>query len=374
MIAQLFTKMEEKEKAISFFETFSGMFTRFSIKEQTLFAKRLSFLIEAGVPLLESLYLIRNQTKSRSQQKIFDAVIADVAGGQYLSTGLSKFKDHFGVFTINLIRIGELSGSLAENLTYLADELSKKHALQRKVKGALVYPIFITVTTLGVTSMLTVFIFPKIMPVFVSLDIALPLSTRILLLVSVFLKAWGVFVAFGGVLGIMLFLYMRTRITALTRFTDYALLHLPIAGEIARSYNVSNFCRTLCLLLRSGVPITEAFEITASVTKNLAYREAYLEVAAQVLKGEQISKHLRTGTALFPDMLPHMIAVGETSGTLTKSLGYLAELYESEVDEKTKNLSNTIEPLMLVVMGLIVGVIAVSVVTPIYEVTKNLQH
>jgi type IV pilus assembly protein PilC len=301
-------------------------------------------------------------------------VIADVAGGQYLSTGLAKFKDHFGIFTINLIRIGELSGSLAENLTYLADELSKKHALKRKVRGALVYPIFITVTTLGVTSMLTVFIFPKIMPVFVSLDIALPLSTRVLLSVSVFLKAWGIFVALGGILGIIAFLYLRTRVNALARFTDYVLLRLPIAGEIARSYNVSNFCRTLCLLLRSGVPITEAFEITASVTKNLVYREAYLEVAAQVLKGEQISKHLRTGTALFPDMLPHMIAVGETSGTLTKSLGYLALLYESEVDEKTKNLSNTIEPLMLVVMGLIVGVIAVSVVTPIYEVTKNLQH
>jgi type II secretory pathway component PulF len=104
------------------------------------------------------------------------------------------------------------------------------------------------------------------------------------------------------------------------------------------------------------------------------YREAYLEVAAQVLKGEQISKHLRTGTVLFPDMLPHMIAVGETSGTLTKSLRYLSELYENEVDETTKNLSNTIEPLLLVVMGLIVGIIAVSVITPIYDITKNLQR
>ncbi len=374
MFASLFKTKSVGERAFHFSETTEVLFVRFSIQEQTLFAKRLSFLIDAGVPLLEALHIIRSQTRARGQVKIFDAVITDVASGQYLSTSLLKFKKHFGEFTINLIRIGELSGILAENLKYLAEELAKKHALKRKVRSALIYPIFITVTTLGVTGMLTVFIFPKIMPVFISLDIALPVTTRILLFVSTFLQAWGILVAFG--LGALMgtFLFARTKVYALHHVTDYALLWLPIAGDIVRAYNVSNFCRTFGLLLHCGVHVTEALEITASTTKNLVYREAYESAAREVTKGESIAKHIPTGTIIFPDLLPHMIAIGEASGSLTKTLRYLAEHYGSEVDEKTKNLSSTIEPVLLVVMGLIVGLIAVSVITPIYDITQHLQR
>ena len=374
MFSNLFKKSDAVKQKPHFSESMGVSFIRFSIKEQTMFAKRLSFLIKAGVPLLESLYLIRNQTKSRGKVKIFDAVIDDVSCGQYLSTGLGKFPHHFGEFTVNLIRIGELSGILPENLMYLADELAKKHALQRKVRSALIYPIFITITTLGVTGMLTVFIFPKIMPVFVSLDITLPLTTRILLGVSVFLQSWGIHLVLGIIVATGLFVFARTHLYKLHRATDWLLLSLPIAGDIARSYNVSNFCRTLGLLLNSGVQVTEALEITANITKNLVYKEAYEHIAKEVTKGESISKHIPTGTLVFPDLLSHMVAIGEKSGSLTQTLGYLAELYETEVDEKTKNLSNTIEPVLLVVMGVIVGLIAVSVITPIYDITKNLQR
>lgn len=357
-----------------FSQSLEVSFIRFSIKEQTLFAKRLSFLIKAGVPLLESLQLIRNQTKSKGKGKIFDAIIEDVSCGQYLSTGLSKFKNHFGEFTVNLIRIGELSGILPENLMYLADELAKKHTLQRKVKSALVYPIFITITTLGVTGLLTVFIFPKIMPVFVSLNITLPLSTRVLLTVSVFLQSWGIHLILFSIIAVGLFVFARTKIYWLHKMTDRTFLLVPIAGDITRSYNVSNFCRTLGILLNSGVQVTQALDITASITKNLIYREAYYKIAKEVIKGGTISKNIPTGTMVFPDLLSHMIAIGETSGSLTETLGYLSDLYETEVDEQTKNLSNTIEPILLVVMGLIVGLIAVSVITPIYDITKNLQR
>ena len=349
-------------------------FVRFTTKEQTLFAKRLAFLIKAGVPLLESLELIRNQTTSRRKREVFDAVITDVASGQYLSTGLGKFKNLFGEFTIHLIRVGELSGILAQNLLYLADALAKKQALQRKVRSALVYPIFITVTTLGVTGMLTVFIFPKIMPVFISLNITLPLSTRVLLSVSVFLQLYGIYFMGAVLLVVGLFLYLRTKIYTLRHVTDRLLLSIPIAGTITRSYNVANFCRTLGLLLHSGVHVTEAIDITASVTTNLIYREAFEIIVREVTKGETISKHIPTGTVVFPDLLSHMIAIGEKSGSLVETLGYLADLYETEVDEQTKNLSNTIEPILLVVMGVLVGLIAVSVITPIYDITKNLQR
>jgi type II secretory pathway component PulF len=208
----------------------------------------------------------------------------------------------------------------------------------------------------------------------VSLDIELPLTTRILLSISTFLQAWGIYVIFACIVSIGGFLFARTKIYMLHYATDYWLLRIPIAGEIARSYNVSNFCRTLGLLLHSGVHVTEALELTASITKNVVYRQAYENIAKEVLKGESISSHIKTGTVVFPDLLSHMIAIGETSGSLTKTLRYVASLYETEVDEKTKNLSSTIEPVLLVVMGLIVGLIAVSVITPVYDITKNLQR
>lgn len=347
---------------------------RFPIKEQTLFAKRLSFLIKAGVPIVESLELIGKQTRSRGKAKMFEALAQDVSSGQYLSTSLAKFSNHFGEFTVNLIRIGENAGVLSLNLMYLADELAKKHALQRKVRGSLIYPVFITCTTLGVTGMLTVFIFPKIMPIFISLNITLPLTTRILLGISIFLQSWGLYVILGLFICGAGFILVRTKVHWLHYSTDRILLSIPIAGDIARSYNVSNFCRTLGLLLRSGVHITEALLITASVTKNLIYRRAYERIAKEVVKGETISKNLAVGTILFPDMLSYMIAIGEKTGSLTETLGYLSDLYEAEVDEKTKNLSNSIEPILLVTMGVIVGLIAVSIITPIYDVTKNLSH
>jgi len=349
-------------------------FVRFSIKDQTLFAKRLSFLITAGVPLLESLTIIRAQTRSRGKGNIYESLIHDVSNGQFLSTSLAKFRSYFGDFTINIIRVGENAGILSQNLLYLADELTKKHALQRKVRGSLIYPIFITIATLGVTGLLTVFIFPKIMPIFISLNVPLPLTTRVLLSVSVFLKNWGLLVILGIVVFIVVFSIVRTKISRLHHATDYLLLYLPIVGSIARTYNAANFCRTLGLLLRSGVRISEAMQIVADVTHNVVYKKIYTAIAVSIMRGAPISEVLEKNRSHFPDMLPHMVVIGEKTGSLSDTLGYLSDLYDAEVDEHTKNLSNSIEPILLVTMGVMVGLIAVSVITPIYEVTKTLTR
>jgi type II secretory pathway component PulF len=348
-------------------------FIRFSAKEQTLFAKRMSFLIKAGVPIVECLTLIRSQTKSKGKGKVYDAVIADVSSGQHLATSLGKFSRLFGDFAVNLIRVGENTGGLSQNLAYLADELQKKQALQRKVIGALIYPIFITVATLGVTTMLTAYIFPKLMPIFTSLHVELPLTTRVLIATSAYLRDWGLLtllalIAFGGVLA-----FIRNKSEAFRMLGDRALLHIPFAGSITRSYNLTNFCRTLSLLLKSGIRVTQAIEITGETTKNRAYRAACAEISAKVMKGEPISKGLAAHPELYPDILTHMIAIGERTGNLSNTLSYLGELHESEVDELTKTLSSSIEPVLMIVMGLLVGTIAVSVITPIYSITQHLS-
>lgn len=350
------------------------LFVRFSVKEQTLFAKRLSFLIKAGVPVLECLHMIRRQTKSRGKAQVFDKVIHDVSNGQFLATSLGKHGRLFGDFTVNLIRVGEQSGILSQNLNYLADELTKKHALQRKVRGALVYPLFITIATLGVTSLLTVFIFPKIMPIFASLNVTLPLTTRILLAVSTYLQNFGLLTIALFAIFVLILAILRRYFYAVQYWGDRLLLAMPLAGMIARTYNLANFCRTLGLLIKSGIHLTEALHITSETTKNLVFREAYAKIAKNVIKGEPMSRSLEKNAKLFPDMLTHMIHIGETTGNLPQTLLYLSELYEAEVDEQTKNLSNSIEPILMMTMGILVGLIAVSVITPIYEITKTLQR
>ncbi|TSC69385.1 MAG: type IV pilus assembly protein PilC [Parcubacteria group bacterium Gr01-1014_56] len=358
-------------KRISFFNSLT--FVRFSVKEQTLFAKRLSFLVKAGMPLLDCLHLIRKQTRSKAKVQVYDAIIKDVTNGQYLSTSLGKFKRFFGEFAVNIIRVGENSGILSQNLAYLADELSKKHALQRKVVGTLVYPIFITVATLGVTSILTTFIFPKLMPIFVSLHVELPWTTRALIATSEFLRNDWLYLILSIIFILAAWFILRRRFIQVQYLGDRVLLRLPFAGAITRSYNLTNFCRTLGLLLKSGVQVSEAMVITAETTNNLVYRRAYIRIAKCIVKGEPISRQLEKERPLFPDMLTHLVAIGEQTGNLSATCTYLGELYESEVDELTKSLSSSIEPVLMILMGILVGIIAVSVITPIYAITQHLS-
>ncbi len=333
----------------------------------------MSFLIKAGVPILECLHLVRTQTKSKIKVRVYDAIINDVANGQYLSTSLAKFRRLFGDFTINIIRVGENSGVLSQNLTYLADELGKKSALQRKVVGTLIYPVFITIATLGVTGVITVFIFPKLMPIFTSLHVELPLTTRMLIWLSQFLMHDWIFVILSIVAVLVLWFVLRARFVAVRYFGDRVLLSLPLAGRIARAYNLTNFARTLGLLLSSGIHLIEAIDITADTTKNLAYARAAKRVARAAVKGEPMSRQLAIEKNLYPDIMTHMITIGETTGNLSTTFLYLGELYEGEVDELTKTLSSSIEPVLMIVMGLLVGLIAVSVITPIYAITQHLQ-
>lgn len=361
------------KKFFSFAGFSSVTFIRFSTKEQTLFAKRMSFLVKAGVPLVECLSLIRAQTKSKAKGLVYDAVISDVSSGQYLSSSLGKFKRLFGEFAVNLIRVGENSGILSQNLAYLADELQKKSELQRKVLGTLIYPVFITIATFGVTGILTVYIFPKLMPIFTSLHVQLPLTTRIMISVSAYLRDWGVWTLLGIIVLILVFLVVRSKYANVRMWGDRVLLYIPLVGSITRSYNLTNFCRTTGLLLRSGISLTDALHITSETTKNRVYQLACAQLAVSVIRGEPLSRGLSARSDIYPDILAHMVSIGEKTGNLASTLTYLSELHEAEVEELTKTLSSSIEPVLMIVMGLLVGLIAVSVITPIYSITQHLQ-
>lgn len=346
---------------------------RLSLKDQIFFAKRLSFFIHAGVPLIEAIGIIKMQTRSKTKSQIFTKIAHDISNGQYLATSLERSGNVFGAFAINIIRVGETSGILRENLSYLADELTKRKDLRSRVISALVYPAFITVATLGVSIMLTVFIFPKILPIFTSLHVPLPLTTRALMWLSIFLTHYGILLFFLLCALVIALLVLRKKVQTVRYHADYLLVTLPFFGNIARSYNLANFSRTLGLMLRSGVPITQAMNVVAETTPNLVYQGEYRALAGALIRGETISTRLAQSRSIFPDVLTHMIGVGEATGSLSNTLLYLAEFYETELNDLTKNLSSSIEPILMLVMGLIVGLIAVSVITPIYEITQHLS-
>lgn len=349
------------------------LFVRFPIKEQVHFAKRLSFLIGAGVPVVDSLTLLKDQSKSSSRKYIYSDIIESVNSGQYLSKSLEKFERFFGSFAINIIKIGETGGVLTQNLNYLANELQKRQELRKKVMGALIYPIFITIATLLLSGMLTVFIFPKVMPIFQSLNVDLPITTIILLNISNFLAAFGLHLIAGIIIFIIIFKVALAYLPSFRFIMHRAVLHLPLFGRLIKYYFMTNFCRTLGLLLKSGVNVVDAVIITGDTLGSDVYKRECRKLSAVVTRGERISTYIATKPSLFPDFTAHLIAVGETTGSLSDTLVYLSDMYEADVSDMTKNLSNSIEPILMIFMGLIVGFVAVSVITPIYEVTQHLQ-
>lgn len=348
-------------------------FLRFSMQDQIFFAKRLAMILRSGMPIMEGLHMLGSETRTRSSTFIFQSLILDVSNGHKLSNGLGRFQNIFGEFCVNVVRVGETSGTLHENLNYLAEELKKKQALRRKVIGALIYPAVIVFATLGITVMLTVYIFPKITPIFQSVKATLPLSTRALMALSSFLSHWGLWLLFGLVVLSIGFLVLMRLVPRFHLFMDQVLLRIPFLGKLSQYYNLANSSRTLSLLLKSDVGVAYAMELVAASTKNHAYRRAFYESGERIMKGQKISLSMQREKRLFPPLMTQMVLAGESTGNLSTSLMFLSDMYEEEINELTKNLTTLLEPILMIIMGIIVGFIAISIITPIYSITQNLS-
>lgn len=347
-------------------------FLRFGTQDQIFFAKRLGMILRSGMPIMQGLDMLGSETRSGSATYIFQSLIVDVSNGQPLSTGLGKFKHIFGEFCINIVKVGETSGTLHENLNYLAEELKKKQELRRKVVGALIYPAVIIAATIGITVMLTVFIFPKIIPIFQSVKATLPLSTRMLIVLSGFLGHWG-FLLLGALAALCIaFFFLMRLVPRFHLWMDIVLLHIPLLGKLSQDYNLANTTRTLSLLLKSDVGVVNSIELVAAGTRNHAYKRALHEAAQHITHGRKISEQLRAAPRLFPPLMTQMVLVGESTGNLSTSLMFLSDMYEEEISDLTKNLTTMLEPILMIVMGLIVGFIAISIITPIYSITQSL--
>lgn len=345
---------------------------RVSFLDKVLFAKNLALMIKAGLPLRESIATIQEQSKSKTFKKILDDILRNIDNGQPLAASLSRHPQVFDNLYINMIKVGEESGTLEENLGHLTLQLEKSHELRSKVKAAMVYPSFILTAVIALGAALTFFVLPQITPIFKTFDIQLPFATRILIAFTEIIQNYGLFILIGViVLAVILFLISRIR---LVKFLIHKItLKLPIAGAISRNVNIAHFSRTLGVLLKSGVPIVSALDITQTTLGNLVYQKELVEVAGEVQRGKPISDYLRKKETIFPLMVSRMVGVGEKTGNLEETLLYLSNFYEAEVDRSIKSLSTILEPILLLIIGAVVGFVALAIITPIYEITRGLH-
>jgi len=347
-------------------------FNRVPFSEKVLFAKNLALMIKAGFPLRESVATIQEQSKSKNFKKILDDVIKSIDNGQPLAVSLSRHAGVFGNLYINMIRVGEESGTLEENLRRLTLQLEKSQALKRKVQAAMLYPSIILGMVIVLSIGLIYFVLPKIIPVFKSLNVKLPLATRILIKLSEFTQNYSLFILIG-IVGLVITLFLLSRFHSVKFQIHKFILKIPITGTISRNINISYFTRTLGTLLKSGIPLINALDVTRTTLGNLVYQKELEEISTEVQKGKSITNYLKKREKVFPLMVSRIIGVGEKTGNLEETLLYLGDFYETEIDRSVKILSTILEPILLIIIGLVVGFIALSIITPIYEITRGLH-
>lgn len=341
-------------------------------QERIIFFKRLAFLRRAGVSLPEALSILKEQAHTKRTRIIFEKIYESVSSGKQLSESLNLFSNSFSHTTTYAIAAGETTGTLAQTLERLADTLAKHRALKRKVMSAFIYPVIVTVVMVGVIGFLVLYLFPKIMPIFSSLHMELPFATRVVIGASTFLMEWGLWCVLLVVAVSFTFFIFAKRNMYVKYFFDQAFLRVPVLAPLVQNYNVINSARTLELLLAS-VPLSAALVRTAESTAHAGYKNAWRDIAASVERGESIAKAMAHKKKYFPDTFVQLSAVGERSGSLSETFHFLSEWYEEDLEERTKQLSTLIEPVLMIVMGLVIGFVALSIILPIYGITQNLH-
>lgn len=350
------------------------LFSRVSFLDKLLFAKHLAIMLKSGVTLAESLETLLAQTKSPAFKAVLNAVLRDIKNGQQLGAALKKHPNVFDYFYISLVDIGEESGTLEENLSFLANQLAKDYAMRKKIVGALLYPAIIlaTVTVLGLG--LSIFVFPKLIDLFSSFNIELPLSTKILLFTAGVLKNYW-FLLLVGLTAIGFFLSLIVHHPKVKPSWHRLLLNLPIFGSLIQNEQLAALFRDIGVMLKSGLTIKQALAVQEKVTSNLVFKAYIQDLQKSVEKGKAVEEELLTGH--FSKISPiavRMIGVGEKTGKLDEIFLYLGDFFEEEVDNAAKNLSVVLEPVLLLVIGLIVGFVAISIITPIYQFTGSIRR
>ncbi len=338
--------------------------------EIVIFTRQLATMVSAGIPLLECLEILREQASSRQFGMLLEQVVANVRSGEDLSSSLDRYPKVFTDVYVSMIRAGEASGQLDDILLRLADYLESTQRLKRNIKSAMTYPVVSLVMIFGITFFLMIYIIPKFKEIFTTMGIELPGLTLAVLAVSDWCDR-NYPLLFAGMVAafILLKIYKGTK-NGRTQW-DWLMLHLPIFGKLFQKVGLARFSKTFATMLRSGVPILGGLEIVAETSGNVIIADAVLAARENVRKGEPLAEPLAQ-SPVFPPMVTRMIGIGEKTGSLEQLLDKIAEFYEEQVNATVKQLTSLIEPLMIAVMGLLVGTICLAIFLPIFEIQKQL--
>ncbi len=355
-------KIEDKKKEFAFH--FGGI----GLGPIANFTRQLATMISSGLPLTESLVVLEKQTENDRLKVILKQLADDIQGGQTFAACLAKHPNEFSIAYINIIKAGESSGTLDKVLAKLADTLEKDREFQAKVKGAFVYPAIILIAMTLVIGVIMVFVVPKLSELYVQMNIDLPLPTVIMIALSKFVSSfwWLIILAFIGA-SILLRRYRKTESGALV--VDRLMLKVPIFGKLNRDSSITEFTRTLAALIAAGVPILEGLKISGEVASNATHRLAVKKAISLVEKGAQLSKAIGQDDT-FPVLVPQMIAVGEETGKIDDVLNKVSNYFELEVEHQVKNLTSALEPIIMIVLGVMVALLVISIILPIYNITS----
>lgn len=340
-----------------------------SVKDLVIFSRQFSVMIAANVPVVESLLILIDQTDNFSLKNMIADIAFEVDSGSLLSDAFARRPKIFSEFFVNIIKSGETSGKLDEVLTYLADETEKSYDMAAKIKGAMIYPVFILVGLTGVGVVLMVYIIPNLTAMLTESGMELPISTRVIIAVSNFMKDYLILLGLmvvGLVVGARYYLK-----TSLGRYQlDKVKLKMPIFGKLFKYIYLMRFTRSLSTLLKGGVTITRGLEITSNVVGNVVYRDLLLETLTSINDGNPLATVLEASTDV-PKMVPQMISVGERTGRLDSVLDKITDFYGREVSAMLANMSALMEPLIMVVMGVGVGIMVAAVLMPMYNMASQ---
>lgn len=361
---------EVKEKKEFNIPILSGFFEGVKTHDKITFAKNLAKMTDAGLPITRALSILERQAKGQFK-KVLQGLNDSLNKGNTLSDSMKAYPKVFSTLFISMVKAGEESGNLSQSLQNVGQQMDKSYQLTKKVRGAMMYPSVILSLMVVIGVLMMVYMVPTLTATFVGLGIKLPLSTRIIIWISNFLKGNIIYIILGVI--VMAFsLVWGYRTKRGQRISDYVFLHIPVIKEIVKQVNSARTARTLSSLISSGVDIVLAIGITRDVIQNSYYKEVLQKIQDVIQKGEPISGVFANNSKLYPMFVSEMVSVGEETGKIGEMLMGVATYYEDEVDQKTKDMSSIIEPVIMIIIGVGVGFFAISMLGPTYSLADAL--
>lgn len=342
-----------------------------SMHEKIVFNRNLGAMIGAGLALSRSLEILQRQTKNKKFKRIIAEINEKIKKGSSLAQAMKDYPQAFSILNISMVQTGEESGRLVESLQTISDQMEKQHNLNKKIKGAMVYPGVIMGVMVLVAIFMLFYIVPTLTATFTELDIDLPASTQFIINFSNFVQN-NVLASLIIFLILIVAVYLMKKSAGGRRFFDWLFLHIPTVADLTKEINSARTARTMASLLSSGVPFVRALQITGNVVQNSYFKAVIVQAEKNVELGFPMSKVFGHNAHLYPIFVAEMIAVGEETGDLSSMLSKVAVFYENEVEQKTKNLSTIVEPFLMVVVGAAVGFFAISMISPMYSLVDSL--